>query len=54
MREFFAFLREIFYYKDDMDEVDNNLAQDVLEILNNMLKNKSESDPSYNSALGIN
>eukprot|EP00347_Sterkiella_histriomuscorum_P012473 403368442 len=46
-REFFGFLREIFYYNKDMDDIDNNLAQDTLEILNNLLKNKDENDSSY-------
>jgi hypothetical protein len=38
MKEFFTFIREIFYYDQDMDAVDFNLATDVLEILNEMLK----------------
>ncbi|CDW75265.1 beach domain-containing protein [Stylonychia lemnae] len=39
-KEFFSFLREIFYYNKDMDQVDCQLAGDVLEILNNLMKNK--------------
>ena len=42
VREFFAFLREIFYYNQDMDQVDIDLACDTLEILNNLLKNRSQ------------
>lgn len=34
LREFFSFLREIFYYNQQMDDVDLNLAEDVLKILN--------------------
>ena len=34
MREFFSFLREIFYHNKMMDDVDVNLAEDVLKILN--------------------
>jgi hypothetical protein len=40
-KEFFGFLREIFYYNRDMDEVDFDLANDTLYILNNLLKTSS-------------
>ena len=37
-KEFFTFMREIFYYNRDMDEVDYNLATDTLYIMNNLMK----------------
>jgi hypothetical protein len=37
-KEFFAFMREIFYYNRDMDEVDYNLATDTLYIMNNLMR----------------
>ena len=37
-KEFFTFMREIFYYNKDMDEVDYNLAIDTLYIMNNLMK----------------
>lgn len=37
-KEFFGFMREIFYYNKDMDEVDYNLATDTLHIMNNLMK----------------
>lgn len=37
MKEFFSFLREIFYHNQIMDEVDVNLAEDVLKILNHSI-----------------
>lgn len=40
-KEFFSFLREIFYYNTSMDNVDFNLAIDTMEILNSLLKFKS-------------
>jgi len=43
LREFFSFLREIFYHNQLMDEVDVSLADDVLTILNNAIKFRSKS-----------
>jgi hypothetical protein len=37
-KEFFTFMREIFYYNRDMDEIDYNLATDTLYIMNNLMK----------------
>jgi|LauGreDrversion4_2_1035121.scaffolds.fasta_scaffold885589_2 hypothetical protein len=37
-KEFFGFMREIFYYNKDMDDVDYNLATDTLLIMNNLMK----------------
>ena len=37
-KEFFTFMRDIFYYNRDMDEVDYNLATDTLYIMNNLMK----------------
>ncbi len=37
-KEFFSFFREIFYYNQDMDQVDFDLASDTLWIMNNVLK----------------
>ena len=41
MRDFFAFLREIFFYRDQMDETDNALAKDVLKILHETIRRNS-------------
>ena len=38
MREYLSFLREIFYYEKDMDEVDFDLAVDTLEVTNDLLR----------------
>ena len=37
-KEFFTFMREIFYYNREMDEIDYNLATDTLYIMNNLMK----------------
>ncbi len=37
-KEFFTFMREIFYYNRDIDEVDYNLATNTLYIMNNLMK----------------
>ena len=37
-KEFLAFFREIFYYNQDMDQVDFELACDTLHVMNNLLK----------------
>ena len=42
MKEFFSFLREIFYHNKIMDEVDVNLAEDVLKILNHSIHFKNK------------
>ena len=42
MKEFFSFLREIFYHNQIMDEVDVNLAEDVLKILNHSIHFKNK------------
>ena len=42
MRDFFAFLREIFFYTDQMDETDNALANDVLKILYETIRRNSK------------
>lgn len=38
IKEFFSFFREIFYYNQDMDNVDFNLACDTLETMNSLLR----------------
>lgn len=43
MREYLSFLREIFYYEKDMDDVDFNLAVDTLEVTNDLLNKSSYS-----------
>ena len=42
MKEFFSLLREIFYHNQIMDEVDVNLAEDVLKILNHAIHFKNK------------
>lgn len=48
-KEFFTFMREIFYYNRDMDEVDYNLATDTLYIMNNLMKQSvlQQSEETY-------
>lgn len=41
MRDFFAFLREIFFYTDRMDRVDHGLAEDVLTVLRDTIRRSS-------------
>lgn len=41
-REYFSFLREIFYYSSDMDQVDFDLACDTLHTFNQVLKISSQ------------
>jgi hypothetical protein len=45
-KEFFSFFREIFYYHQDMDVVDYDLACDTLHIFNQVLKTSSLSQVS--------
>ena len=42
MRDFFSFLREIFFYLQQMDETDHALAMDMLTILNDCIKRNSK------------
>ena len=42
MRDFFAFFRDILHYRTKLDEVDYLLTGDMLQILNDCLKKKSE------------
>jgi hypothetical protein len=42
MRDFFSFLREIFFYNQKLDVVDTLLAEDMLHMLNEILRTKSE------------
>ena len=42
IRDFFAFFREILHYKTKLDEVDYLLTGDMLHMLNDVLKKKSE------------
>jgi len=42
MRDFFSFLREIFFFNQKLDGVDTLLAEDVLYMLNEILRTKSE------------
>ena len=44
LRDFLAFLREIFFYSDRMDVVDHGLAEDVLKVLCNTIKRSSKHD----------
>ncbi len=37
MRDFFSFLREIFFFNQKLDGVDTLLAEDVLYMLNEIL-----------------
>ena len=47
-QEFFSFFKEIFYYNNDMDDVDFNLATDTLQILNNLMKSSVENQTKEN------
>lgn len=38
IKEFFSFLREIFYYNKMMDNVDFELTKDILETMNQIIK----------------
>jgi hypothetical protein len=46
-KEFFSFLKEIFYYNQDMDDVDFNLANDTLHILNGLMKSSFDSREDF-------
>jgi hypothetical protein len=39
IKEFFSFIREIFYYNENMDIIDYNLAVDCLDMFNKVLRN---------------
>ena len=42
LRDFFAFIREIFFYTDQMDQTDFALAHDMLTVLLETLKRNSK------------
>ena len=44
MRDFFAFLREIFFYTKQMDLTDHALALDMLTVLNDSIRRNSRHD----------
>ena len=44
MRDFFSFLREIFFYYDRMDHVDHGIAEDILTVLRDMIRMNSRHD----------
>ena len=46
LRDFFAFLREIFFYTRQMDLVDHALANDILSVLHDMIRRNSKHDLS--------
>lgn len=52
MRDFFSFLREIFFYTKAMDLTDHALALDMLSILNDSIRRNSRHDlqQSYHAA----
>ena len=41
MRDFFSFLREIFFYTKQMDQTDHALAMDMLSIMNDSIRRSS-------------
>ena len=44
IRDFFSFIREIFFYNEMMDEVDHMLARDMLKIFNDVIKESTKHD----------
>jgi hypothetical protein len=42
LRDFFAFLREIFFYANQMDLTDQALANDILTVLNDAIRMNSK------------
>lgn len=42
LRDFFAFLREIFFYGNQMDLTDHALANDILTVLNDTIRMNSK------------
>jgi len=44
LRDFFSFLREIFFYSDRMDLVDHALAQDMLTVMLDTIRRNSKHD----------
>ena len=51
MRDFFSFLREIFFYNNMMDKVDHALAREMLKIFNQVIQESYTHDKNqvYNS-----